>query len=81
MVKKKTTIEDLARMVANGFNGVESRMATRIDLNNLKKDVGNLRSEMNSRFDKVENLILIDHKRRLEKLESDMKELKNALAM
>ncbi|MDP3764462.1 MAG: hypothetical protein Q8Q95_02470 [bacterium] len=70
MPKKKTTIEDLARMVAKGFEETAT-----------KKDLGDLRLEMNRRFDKVENIILIDHKRRIEKLELDIKELKNALAM
>ena len=74
MAKKKTTIDDLARMVAKGFDSVENKMAT-------KEALGSLRSEMNRRFDKVENIILIDHKRRIEKLELDIKELKNALAM
>lgn len=74
MVKKKTTIDDLARMVAAGFNSVESKMATKADMDRQFKDV-------NFHLDKIENLILADHKRRIEKLELDIKELKNALAM
>ena len=77
MVKKKTTIEDLARMVARGFG----ETATKRDLSGLKSEMDKRFDGVDKRFDKIENLILIDHKRRLEKLESDMKELKNALAM
>jgi len=32
-------------------------------------------------FDKIEKLILTDHKRRLEKLEEEMKELRGLLAL
>lgn len=70
MVKKKTTIDDLARMVAKGFE----ETAKKADMDRQFKDV-------NFRLDKIENLILVDHKRRIEKLELDIKELKNALAM
>ncbi len=72
---KKITIDGLARMVSKGFT-------------ETKSDIGNLRSDMNKRFDGVdarldhiEKLILADHKRRIEKLELDMRELKSALAM
>ena len=41
MAKKKITIDGLARMVADGFNSVESKMATK--------------SDMDNRFDKVES--------------------------
>lgn len=74
MAKKKTTIDDLARMVAAGFNSVENKMATKSEMNR-RFDV------VEKRLDKIEDLILIDHKRHLEKLELEMKELKNALAM
>lgn len=77
MVKKKTTIDDLARMVAKGFEDT----ATKQDLNSLKSEMNKKFDGMDKRFDKIENLILIDHKRRLEKLELEMKELKNALAI
>ena len=70
MKKKNITIDDLARMIQKGF------------LETARKD------EVNKRFDKIEDrlesiekLILADHKRRLEKLESEVKELKELLAV
>ena len=46
------------------------------------------RDEMNQQFaevrerpDRIENLILADHKRRIEQLEADTKKLKDALAV
>jgi len=36
---------------------------------------------VDERFDRIENLLLADHKRRIEKLEAEVKELRNALAM
>ncbi len=81
MLKKKVTIEDLARIVSKGFESVEgkvgvveSKMATRVETNKRF-------DEVNARLDHIEKLILADHKRRIEKLELDMRELKNALAM
>lgn len=70
MKKKNVTIDDLARMVQKGF------------LETAKRD------EVNKRFDKVEDrleriekLILADHKRRIERLEIEVKELKELLAV
>ncbi|MBI2454287.1 MAG: hypothetical protein HYV54_01815 [Parcubacteria group bacterium] len=77
MKKKRITIEDLARMVQKGFE----ETAKKDDADNLRTDLNSLRTEMNERFDKIERLILADHKRRIEKLEQDMRELKNALAI
>jgi len=67
MKKKKITIEDLAAMVQRGFNDVISQMAKK--------------KEVDERFDRIEKLILADHKRRIEKLEIEMKDLKNLLAI
>jgi len=62
MTKRKVTIEDLAGMVKRGFDGVDKR-------------VKDLRDEMNDRFDRIEKLILADHKRRIERLEEQVKDL------
>lgn len=77
MKKKRITIEDLARMVQKGF------------LETAKKDEVNVQfDEVNVRFDKIEDrleriekLILADHKRRIEKLEFEVKELKELLSV
>ncbi len=70
MKKKNVTIDDLARMIQKGF------------LETAKK------SEVNKRFDNVENrleriekLLIAEHRRRIEKLETDVKELKELLAV
>lgn len=70
MKTKKITIENLARMVQKGFEET------------AKKD------EVHKRFDKVENrleriekLLIAEHRRRIEKLEFDVKELKELLAV
>jgi hypothetical protein len=73
MSKKNITINDLVVMVQKGFNDVSSKMATKGDLNELK-------GEMNQCFDKIEKLILADHKKRIERLEFEVKELKDLLA-
>lgn len=76
MKKKVITIDDLARMVQKGFEATATKEETA-----TKKDLNQLKSEMNERFDKIERLILTDHKKRIEKLEQDMRQLKNALAI
>ena len=70
MKNKNITIDDLAGMVQKGFEETAKR------------------SEVNERFDKVEDrlesiekLILADHKRRIEKLEDEVKELRELLAV
>ena len=69
MKKKNITIDDLARMIQKGF------------LETARKD------EVNKRFDKIEDrlesiekLILADHKKRIERLETEVKELKELIA-
>ena len=70
MKNKNITIDDLAGMVQKGFEETAKR------------------NEVNERFDKIEDrleniekLILADHKRRIEKLEDEVKELKDLLAV
>lgn len=60
---KKMTIEDLAVITANGFKAVDKRI-----------DV--VESEMNKRFDRIENLLLRDHLNRIERLEDTVLRLK-----
>ncbi len=74
MKKKNITIDDLAVMVQKGFNEVSGKMATRADMNARFNDV-------NKRFDRIEKLILENHKRRIEKLETEIKELKELFAV
>lgn len=77
MKKGNITIEDLARMVQKGFEETAKKHAVKEGFDGV-----------NERFDileecleKIEKLILADHKRRIEKLENEVKELKELLAV
>ncbi|MEK7664092.1 MAG: hypothetical protein AAB340_01430 [Patescibacteria group bacterium] len=69
MKKKNVTINDLAVMVQKGFN----ETATKSELKSLE-------TKMDKRFDKIEKIILADYGDRIEKLEVEVKELKDLLA-
>ena len=58
MKKKNITIDDLARMVNKGFEGTAK-----------SKEVNVRFDKIDNRLDRIEKLILADHKRRIEKLE------------
>lgn len=73
MKKKNITIDDLAGMVQRGFNSVTKDMAIKSEMNH-RFDL------VDKRFDKIEKLILSDHEARIEKLETETKELKDMLA-
>ncbi len=77
MVKKGITIDGLAVMVQKGFDDVDKRfneMATKSEMN-ARFDA------VDKRFDKIEKLILADHKARIEKLEDELKEIKGTLPL
>ncbi|MFH1181293.1 MAG: hypothetical protein V1705_02810 [bacterium] len=70
MKSKNVTIDDLARMVKKGFDET------------AKKEEVNVRfDKVEERLDKIEKLILADHKRRIDKLEVEVRELKELLAV
>jgi len=64
MKKKNITIDDLARMVSKGFNGVDQRF-----------------NKVDNTLERIEKLLIAEHRRRIEKLENDVKELKELLAV
>jgi archaellum component FlaC len=70
MSKRKVTIEDLAAMVQRGFK----EMAKKTDM-----DRGF--SAVNDRLDRIEKLILADHKRRIERLEEQVQDLRDLFAV
>ena len=78
MVKKNTTIDELAVMVQKGFNDVDLRF-DKID--ERFEQVDKRFNKIDQRFDKLEKLILADHKKRIEKLEDEIKEIKGSLAL
>ncbi|HEX9722307.1 MAG TPA: hypothetical protein VGA53_03500 [Candidatus Paceibacterota bacterium] len=64
------TIDQLARMVAKGFE--ETAKA---------KEVNEHFNKVEERLDRIEKFLLEEHRRRIERLENEMKEVRNALAM
>jgi hypothetical protein len=58
------TNEELARMIAEGFHGMDERF-----------------DQVDMRFDKIENILIEEHRRRIEKLETQVQELRDTLAM
>jgi len=84
--KQKITIEDLAQMVQKGF----METAKKIDMD-LQFKVVNQRlkaveerlsrvekrlSHVEERLDRVENILMIDRRRKMERLTTEMKDLK-----
>ena len=66
MKDKTTTIDDLARMINEGFKTT----ATKEDINRVEV-----------RLDRIEHLILAEQKRDIEDLKKRMKRLEDALAV
>ena len=69
---KKMTMDDLARMTAEGFKGVEKQVTA---------EVGALRADMETGFNRIENLLLRDHLNRIEHLEDAVLQLKVKVGM
>ncbi len=64
------TIGDLARMVQKGFEET------------AKKDEVNMRfNKVEDRLETIEKLLIVNHRERIEKLEIEVKELKELLAV
>ena len=84
MKNKNITTEDLAIMIQKGFK----ETAKKEEVNQQFEGVNQQFEGVNQRFDrveqrleKIEKLILADHKRRIEKLEENVKDLKELLAI
>ena len=65
------TTGDLARMVQKGFNGVDQRF----DKVDIRFD------KIEDRLETIEKLLIANHRERIEKLEVEVKELKELLAV
>ena len=68
MDKGEVTIEDLARMVQKGFEDTAKKV-----------DMDARFNVVESRLDRIEKLLIVEHQRRIEKLEDDVRVLKDAL--
>lgn len=66
----EVTNEELARMIARGFEGT----AQKVDMD---REFG----EVKERLERIEKFLLEDHRRRIEKLEVQVKELRDLLAV
>lgn len=75
MLKKETTIDDLAVMVQKGFNEVGKNMETGFKIVDKRFD------EVNQRLTKIERKIDSNHEQRIERLEDDVKWLKGQLSL
>lgn len=73
MKNKNVTIDDLAVMVQKGFSDVTDKMATKLEMNH-RFDL------VDKRLDKIEKIILADYGERINKLEMEVKDLKDLLA-
>ena len=71
MNKKNITIDELALMVQRGFGEVDKSF----------EHVDKRFDQVDKRFDKIENLVLASHQKRIEKLEAEVKELREMFAM
>jgi len=95
-MKKNITIDDLARMVKEGFDdtgerigGVEERIGgveERIGgveerIGGVEKMVKDGFAKMNERFNKIEKILIADHQQRIERLEEEIKYLKELFAV
>ena len=70
--------EALAVMISRGFEGVDRRFE---DVDGRFDAVDKRFDGVDARLDRIEKLILVDHKRRIERLEVEMKDLKDLLAV
>ncbi|HDZ54371.1 MAG TPA: hypothetical protein ENI19_03920 [Candidatus Nealsonbacteria bacterium] len=70
MKKKNITIDTLTKMIAKGFEETAK-----------KKDVDKRFDKVESRLERIEKLLIVDHRRRIEKLEIAAKELRELLAV
>jgi len=83
MAKKDITINDLAVMVQKGFDGVDKRFEQvdkRFEQMDKRLDSMVTKAEMNRRFDGLEDRVLASHQKRIEKLEAEVKELREMFA-
>lgn len=76
-IKVDKKIENLALMVHKGFQ----ETATKNDLHDLEKKLGRRLDLIEDQLETIEKLILANHKSRIEKLEAEIKYLKDALAV
>jgi hypothetical protein len=75
MTKNITTIEDLARMINEGFKTTASKE----DLKEVKEDMKAMEGRLTTRLDRIEHILLEDQTRKIENLETRIKKLEDTL--
>jgi hypothetical protein len=74
-------IDDLAIMVQKGFTEVKVDMNKRFEQVDNRLNSMVTKAEMNRRFDGLEDRVLASHQKRIEKLEAEVKELREMFAV
>jgi BMFP domain-containing protein YqiC len=77
MTKNNTTIDELARMINEGFMGTASKE----DMTEVKEEMKAMEARLTTRLDRIEHLLLAKQEQRLNELETRMKNLEDALAV
>jgi hypothetical protein len=70
MKNKNITINDLAVMVQKGFDDITDKMATKVELHELKKEMHDGFEKVNGRLDKFEDQEIKPLKERIRKVEN-----------
>lgn len=84
--ERKITLDDLARMVQKGFEGVDRRFGD-VDrrFDELKEGIDQrflaLDNTINYRFDQIEKVMLPEAFKRIDKLEEQVKELREKVGL
>jgi hypothetical protein len=77
MAKNEVTTDELAAMIQHGFE----ETARKDEVDKGFDDVDKRLDAINDELESIEKLILADHERRIERLEEQVKELRDLLAV
>ncbi len=72
--KMKVTLEDVLDVTQKGFERIESTMATKADVKHLEERI----DKVETKVDRIENILIRAQDNRLDKLEDDVRVLKTA---
>ena len=75
MMKKKITIDDLARMIAEGFR----QTATKAEFGELRSEVGEIKQDLREVSERVRVIESLLTSNRIERIEDDMRRVKTIL--
>ena len=81
MKNKNVTIDDLARMVQKGFEETAKKDEMNTKFEAITKEMRSGFQQNDRRFDKIESLMLVEHRARIERLEKKVERLEGLLAV